>query len=117
MIKEGGDQKNKLKEEMRRIESDLVRIRAGRDHLQGLLESKVAKEQVEINGVREVKGLVEDRKIRIECLESQVERLDLEILGLKNVNNQNASNGGIINEKIAFHEKVWIICDELIIID
>lgn len=100
--------RSKLVDEMKRIESDLVRVRAGRDQVQTLLDIRIAKDAVEFLQVNEIRGLANERKDRIECLESEVSRIRLELDLLKK-ESKREMGGKEVEERIAFYEKVLII--------
>jgi uncharacterized protein (DUF3084 family) len=82
-IKDLSAQKAKLVHDMKRAEADLSRIRAGRDHLQGLVDQRVAKDAVTLTVSKEVERMNKAQRERIVCLESETTRLALEIDSLK----------------------------------
>ena len=73
-----------LEGEMKKLEADLTRIRGNRDHLQQQLELRNSKDEVEFQQIQAIRQLANDRKDRIEALESEVRRFKMEI----------AANGG-----------------------
>ncbi|KAI8817597.1 uncharacterized protein EV422DRAFT_541347 [Fimicolochytrium jonesii] len=68
-----------LETEMRRLESDLTRVRGNRDQLQHNLDLRCAKDNVEIAQLQEIRVLANARKDRITCLEADILRLKLHL--------------------------------------
>ncbi|TPX57776.1 hypothetical protein PhCBS80983_g03563 [Powellomyces hirtus] len=66
-----------LEAEMKKLESDLTRIRGHRDQLQHNLDLRVSKDEIEIQQLQEIRVVANARKDRIHCLEQDVLRLKL----------------------------------------
>lgn len=71
--------------QLAKAESDLARIRNGRDELLADQQMRKAAQEQERNSIRQIEELSEAREARIHSLESEVERLRLHIEGVKNV--------------------------------
>ncbi|KAJ3160195.1 E3 ubiquitin-protein ligase bre1 [Geranomyces michiganensis] len=61
--------------ELKRLESDLTRIRANRDQLQHNLDLRCSKDELDVQQVNEIRVVANTRKDRILCLEQDVHRL------------------------------------------
>ncbi|RUS24819.1 hypothetical protein BC938DRAFT_473031 [Jimgerdemannia flammicorona] len=66
-----------LEAEMRRLESDLTRIRGQRDYFQQLLDEQKSMGELERKSTQEMKVLAETRKERIESLTASIQRLKM----------------------------------------
>ncbi|KAJ3299387.1 E3 ubiquitin-protein ligase bre1 [Borealophlyctis nickersoniae] len=68
-----------LEAEIRKLESDLTRIRGNRDNLQQMLDLRSSKDELEIAQNQEIRTIANNRKDRIVCLEADVQRLKMAI--------------------------------------
>ncbi len=73
-----------MEAEMKRLEADLTRIRGNRDQLHQQLELRNSKDEVEFQQIQQIRLLANERKDRIEALESELRRCKMEM----------AANGG-----------------------
>ncbi|KAJ3326385.1 E3 ubiquitin-protein ligase bre1 [Blyttiomyces sp. JEL0837] len=64
-----------LESELKKLETDLTRIRGNRDNLQHSLDLRVSKDELDIAQNIEIRTLANTRKDHIVCLEKQIHRL------------------------------------------
>ncbi|KAI8591153.1 hypothetical protein BDZ88DRAFT_412597 [Geranomyces variabilis] len=64
-----------IEAELKRLESDLTRVRANRDQLQHSLDLRCSKDELDVQQVNEIRVVANTRKDRILCLEQDVHRL------------------------------------------
>lgn len=60
---EEANRRKTLETEIRKLESDLTRIRGNRDHLQQSLELRCVKDEVELEQMQEIRVLANTRKV------------------------------------------------------
>ncbi|KAJ3087687.1 E3 ubiquitin-protein ligase bre1 [Quaeritorhiza haematococci] len=84
-----------LETEMRKLESDLVRLRGARDSLQQSLDLRCSRDDVEIEHNQQIRILANARKDRITCLEADLTRLKMELAasGVAAIGGENSNTG------------------------
>ncbi|KAJ3121624.1 E3 ubiquitin-protein ligase bre1 [Nowakowskiella sp. JEL0407] len=79
IVSEESLRRKQLEAEIKKLESDLLRVRANRDTLQQNLDLRVAKDEAEFSQISEIKVIANTRKDRINCLETDLRRLKMKI--------------------------------------
>ncbi|KAJ1960305.1 E3 ubiquitin-protein ligase bre1, partial [Dimargaris xerosporica] len=79
LVTEEKTRRKALTVEIKRLEGDVTRLRANRDHIQRLYDASCAKEEAELLANQEIRTLANSRKARIEALSAEVHRLKMKI--------------------------------------
>lgn len=79
---EEAQRRKPLEAEVRRLEADVNRLRAGRDQAQQLLEVRESKDKAEIIQNHEIRVIANTRKDRIDALEIENQRLRIKLAAI-----------------------------------